>query len=447
MDVQMKNMFLFLLTIFGFFGIAQGQGQAPESAFAEVDTLISDARLAELGDLYDEILASYPEDRRALVGRAGTYSWLGQRADARALFQRVLADEPEAIDALTGLGYDYAWGGDYADAEATFLRVLALDAQNAAAQKGLGFTYLWSGKLADAEARFRSAADDHPEDAEAKRGIGQTLMALRRGRAAEAAFQSALAIDPNDAAARDGVAAARQVTGPFEASIWVGNSAAGGDVDVRALQLTSWVAPGTSLRLRLDDSLSLDNPALARSGVDARATFASVTREFSPRFIGSLEIGRRDLPGTFEQDIYKLEAALPRSGKTWKFGYQSSPHSAGFDDSLAFAGIGLSLSDRLTLDTTLFQAETGAAKDSESRLAFFLEHRGIRGWSVGGGFGVGSVSSESAAADGTVTTANLLASFPLTRLLTTHFQLRWENAPLDDFTVATFGITVRPGRR
>jgi Flp pilus assembly protein TadD len=441
----MKHIYLFLIIFLGV--IAIGRAQAPNSAFENVDALVQAGELTELSAVYSRILETYPTDRRALLGSAAVLSWQGARDQARATFNQVLALYPNDIDALTGLGYDYAWDGNYQDAEAAFLKALELDPENLSARKGLGFTYLWSGDADKAETLFRAVADDHPRDAEARRGVGQALLAQRRNRSAEAAFAEALQIDPNDAAAIDGAAAARASSGPFEASLWFGNSAAGGDVDVRAVQLTSWVTAKTSLRFRLDDSLSLDNPALARSGIDAQATFLSATHEFNPRFISTLEIGQRDLPGAFEQDIYKFEAALPNGRHTWKFGYQLSPHSAGFDDSLMFGGVSVPLAQRLSLDATLFLAETGATGDDESRVALYLEHRGRHGWTLGGGFGFGSVTSENVATDGTVATANLFASYPVSRLVSTQFQVRWENAPLDDFTVASIGLTVRPGRR
>lgn len=443
----MKGIRLFLLIIFASQAFATVQAQAPEAAFVDVDELVRTAQLVELAAVYEQILETFPEDRRALLGRAAVYSWEGERIAARRVFRQVLALYPDDIDALTGLGYDYAWGGEHGNAKAAFLRTLRLDPANVAAQKGLAFNYLWSGDPQKAEAQFRAVAAAHPQDVEARRGIGQALVAQQRGREAEVVFEQALQIDPNDFAARDGVRAARDIRGPFEASVSFGNSAAGGDVDIRALQLTSFVSPKTSVRFRLDDSLSLDNPALARSGADALATFISATHEFNSLLIGTLEIGQRDLPGQFDQDIYKFEVALPGARRTWKLGYQISPHSAGFDDTLIIGGLSMPLADHLSLDATMFVAETGAQGDDEYRSAVFLEHRTTRGWTVGGGVGIGSISSVNAAADGRVTTATLNAGFPISRSVSTFLQLRWEDAPLVDFSVATIGITVRPGRR
>jgi tetratricopeptide (TPR) repeat protein len=421
--------------------------QAPDSEFSEVDGLLRDGSLVELAALYDRILETYPKDRRALLGRAAAYSWDAQRTLARATFHKVIALYPGDIDAITGLAYDFAWGGDYAEAETNFFNALHLDSSNASAQKGLAFTYLWSGAPQSAEAWFRAVVAADPKDAEAQRGIGQALIAQRRGLAAELAFQQALQIDPADVAARHGIRAARDIGGPIEAAVWFGDSAAGGDVDIRAMQLTSFIGEATSIRFRLDDSLSLDNPVLARSGEDARATFVSATHAFGSRLVGSVEVGQRELPGEAKQDIYKIEASIPGVGRTWRFGYQDSPHSDGFNDSLVFGGLSFALSDRLTLDSTIFLADTGIAGDDEYRGVVALHHRAPRGWSVGGGVGIGHISSEDPLAKGRVTTANLIAGWPVTRSVSTYFQLRWESAPLVDFTVATLGVVVRPGRR
>jgi tetratricopeptide (TPR) repeat protein len=430
---------------FALAGIAAAQPAAPEYAPAEAAAARGDA--AAMAEAYDRVLAQYPGDRRARVGRGVARSWLGDRSGARADFEAVLAGSPDDLEALNGLAYDYAWGGDYVLAEQTFVRGLRVEPRHVSLRKGLAFTYLWSGRSQAAEQLFTAIATDYPMDAEATRGIGQARLALGRAQPAEASFEAALALDPEDSAARAGIVAARQLPSPFEATFWVGDSAASNDFELRAFELASWVNPRTRIGLRHDDSLSLDNPALARSGLDADAWFVGAARRLTDQWTGVIEVGLRDLPQGAEQEIYKLEASYAPGPRVWKLGLQSSPHSSGFDDTLLFGGLNFPLADRVRFDATLFLAETGAAGDDETRGVAFVEYRPERNWSLGAGVGIGRISAANAAADGNVSTMHLVARVDLRSALSLSAQIRRENGPLVDYTIGMIGITYRQGRR
>ncbi len=392
---------------------------------------------------YDAILRNDPANLHALVGRATARSWQGDRQGARSDYTAALSRDGRDLEALVGLGYDYAWGGDWSEADATFQRALSIAPDLLSARKGRAFTALWSGDTTLALTRFDAIARADPGDAEALRGAAQARLAMGQAGRAEAAFLEALSVSPGDPASLEGIRAARSLPALVEASVWVGNSAEGGDIGLRAAEIGSWITPEMRIGVRYDNSLSLDNPALAREGVDAEAWFLNAQMTFDGRFIAIGEIGTRDLPDGVDQDIYKLEGVLLDSGRSYKLGAQLSPTSAGYDDQLVYGGIGLPVSERIRLDATVFLSRSGAAEDEELRGAVFGEYTSPDRWTLGAGVGLGDVSSDTPGASGTVSTANLIATAPVMDRHTFSLQVRWEDAPLTEYSSVMAGFTLR----
>lgn len=398
---------------------------------------------ASMEAAYSEILATHPADVRALLGRATARSWQGNRAGARADFSAVLAAQPDNLEALIGLGYDLAWGGDLEKAAGTFERALTVGPENISAQKGLAFTRLWQGDSPAALRMFEAVSSEHPGDGEALRGIGQAHLAMDHAGRAEHAFQSALSVDAKDIAARDGISASRAVPPAFEATVWAGNSADGGDIGLRSAEIASWIRNDTRLAMRYDNSLSLDNPALARAGIEAETWFVNAQHNFEggPTLIA--EIGQRQLPGNADQQVYKIEGVQSVGGIALKVGAQLSPHSDGYDDQLAFGGASFGLGERVSLETTLFLSKYGLAEDEEIRAAVFAEYKDPEGWTLGAGIGAGDISSSAPGAAGSVTTAHLVGSVPVAGRHSAFVQWRWEQSPLDDYSTVMVGMTFR----
>jgi Flp pilus assembly protein TadD len=420
-------------------------GQSIDYARADAAAQAGDA--AGMQRAYDALLATAPNDLRALVGRGTARSWQRDWKNAEDDFVAALALAPNNLDALTGLGYTYAWSGDYSRADETFAHALVVAPTHLAARKGLAFTHLWAGRATAAEAAFAALAAEQPDDIEAKRGVGQARLALGHGEPAELAFFEVLKIDPTDVGARAGIAAAQDLPAPFEASIWIGDSAANDSVRLRSAEFASWLTLKTRVSLRKDDSLSLDNVALARAGVDAEAWFVGAQHQFGDRFIGSVEHGTRDLPGGASQDVFKVEGVLPRDNRAWKLGLQVSPHSSGYDDTLVFGGLNFAATERVRVETLLFLADTGALGDDEYRAVVSAEYSAPQRWTVGGGLGVGEISSAAPGARGSVVTANMIASITLGPSFKLFVQSRWENGPLFDYSLVSTGFSFRQRRR
>ena len=400
-----------------------------------------DAEKAEAA--FDVVLASSPADQKALIGRATARSWAGKHALAREDYDAVLQQDAGNLEALTGLGYDYAWAGEYAEAKSTFEKAQAIAPDNLGVAKGIAYTLLWSGRSAQAADAFDVISAQAGGDAEALEGKGTAHLNLGQARRAEAAYNQALALDPGRTGASSGLAAAYSLPPVLEATAWVGNSAEGGDTSLRLAELASWVSPDTRIGVRYDNSLSLDNPTLARLGQDAETWYVSAQHNFHKNFQAVAELGKRDLPLGADQDIYKLEGVVLGDGRAYKLGGQVSPHSDGFEDKLAYAGINVGLSKRIRLDGTVFLSETGAAGDREVRGAVFTEYTSQDRWTIGVGAGFGNISSDAPGSDGSVTTAHVLASMPVAKRHSAYIQARWEDSPVTEYSTVMVGVTLR----
>lgn len=424
----------------------QSWAQSPD-ALTRAEEFAREGNAEAMEATYSEVLAADPTNLKALNGRGTARSWQGRRAEARTDFLAALTIAPDNLEALTGLGYDYAWGEDYALAEEIFSRALAIAPDSVSARKGLAFTALWSGQNALALERFSQIAADYPEDLEARRGVGDARLALGQAGRAEEAYIAALKVAPEDTSSQSGLAAARRLPALVEVSAWVGSGAEGGEIGLRAAEIGSWVTPHTRLGVRYDNSLSLDNPALARAGADAEAWFASAQHTFDKHVIAIAEIGKRNLPNNLEQDIYKLEGVFLGNRKSFKLGGQFSPSSGGYDDKLIYAGTGIEIGAKFAVDATIYFSQSGATEDEEVRGAVFGEYRSQDRWTLGGGLGYGEITSRVSGASGSVTTVNALASAPLGARHSAYVQARWEDAPLNEYSSVVVGVTFRIPRR
>ena len=125
-----------------------------------------------------------------------------------------------------------------------------------------------------------------------------------------------------------GATSVAHADGPPKADlhVWAGNEVAGSSaVDLRSVEVGVRATKMDRIGLRCDNSLSLDNPTLARQGIDAEAYVVSWLNDFDGRVLLSGEVGTRERPGGGEQKIYKGEAVTFLSGSAVKLGAQVSP--------------------------------------------------------------------------------------------------------------------------
>ncbi len=246
------------------------------------------------------------------------------------------------------------------------------------------------------------------------------------------------------------VGAASAVAEPPRAEfhVWGGNEADdSGAFGLRSAEAALWATAQDRFAVRYDNSLSLDNPTLARAGVDAEAYFLSYLHDFDGRWLVQAEVGRRDLPGDSEQDIYKLEFVVFNGGAAAKFGVQASPTDTPFGDytdTVVWGMYNFAVGERWRLEPALYVAETGAAGDREWRVAGYAEYNPEGGrWQLGAGAGFGDIDSDVSGASGEVVNAHARLTWNLTENHSLHAQVRYEDAPLQEYTVGLVGFSLR----
>jgi hypothetical protein len=233
-----------------------------------------------------------------------------------------------------------------------------------------------------------------------------------------------------------------------ELHVWGGNEADDSSAfGLRTVEAALWPTEQDRFAVRYDNSLSLDNPTLARTGVDAEAYFISYLHNFNGSWLAQVEVGRRDLPGDTEQDIYKLELVFFNNGAAAKFGAQVSPTDTplgDYTDTVVWGMYNFAVSEHWRVEPAIYLSETGAAGDREWRLAGYAEYNPDGGhWQLGAGAGVGDIDSDVLGASGEVFNAHARLTWNITENHSLHAQVRYEDAPLEEYTVGLVGFSLR----
>lgn len=442
---------LFVLTLFTFFMSVIFLNN--EASALRKDLYQQAEEFAQKGDLdameqaYHQLLQNNPEDIRAKLGRATARSWKGKFNEAQEDFLRILAIDPNHLGALIGLGYNHAWQDRFQEAEQIFKKAVGIAPDNPGGAKGLGYTYLWSGRHSDAVKAFSRFAKEKPNDPEPLVALGQATLSMGHTQEAAKYFNKALTIDPARTDALQGLRSVYNFPALLELQIWGGNTSGGGDAGLRQVELASWPTPRLRLWTRFDDSLSLDNPALARSGQSAKTYYFGAFHQFSENWMGTAEFGFRDLPLGADQQIYRLEGVYLWDGKSIKLSGQLSPHSDDFTDELIYAAYGFSVGDLLRIEPTIYYSTSGGTNDEEIRGVLFANYLLPNGWSLSAGAGGGHIDSAIPGASGSVKIVNGQLTVPVAGFQSLHFSVRYENTPTNEFTVAMIGISLRFPRK
>jgi|SaaInlStandDraft_4_1057021.scaffolds.fasta_scaffold01170_2 tetratricopeptide (TPR) repeat protein len=416
-----------------------------ENLHQKAELLAKAGDITGMGDTYLKILKDTPSgDLKAQLGYATAQSWQGHHEVAQDQFRQVLKQQPDNLDALIGLGYDFAWSRQFKEAESQFNKVLVIVPDNVSAQKGLAFSSLWNEQPQKALDIFQSLEKQHPNDAEIFAAEGQALLALNNKEEATIAFQRALIITPGRPDAIDGLATINKNKKTFDFVAWAGDSSNGGDSGLREVIVGYWIKDDLRIWARYDNSLSLDNPALVRSGEKAETYYLGVLSHIHQDWQANLEIGNRDLPNDADQQIYKLEGIkINKQQQVFKLGVQLSPHSENYTDKLIYSAYGFPVSDKWRLEPSLYLSSSGTIDDKEWRAALFGEYALPDRWSVGVSAGVGRISSDIAASEGSVFTSNVLFSYPISQKNRLNLSVRYEDSPSFSYTTMLIGIAIQ----
>lgn len=440
MYVRLQPIFLSVAVLIAMPGVVSAND---EQLLEEAERAIQLGDLPEAERIYDQILARSPGELDTRVKRGIVRSWQERHREAQSDFRTVLESEPTHLGALVGLGYDLAWDGAYREAAATFRRALSVEPDNSDARKGIAYTYLWSGETSLGLDVFESLRRSHQEDAETAVAVGQAHLAMGHHRRARAAFREALTLEPSRVDAKEGIAAVRDLGAPLETSFWFGNTTGGGGSGLRQVEISSWVHRAIRLSARYDNSLSLDNPALARTGQESEAFLGGILSDWGGSFLTRVEAGRRELADGVTQTLILPEVTYLRHGFFLKGGGVIAPSSNDTTDRTGYVGFGFPLSKRCRLEPTVYLSEYGITKDQEWRTNVYGECRGLGGWTVGFGGGGGRIDAAIDDASGRLWTGLFHLSIPLGGFHRLFVTVRHEDSPLNAYTVSMLGVALR----
>jgi Flp pilus assembly protein TadD len=421
--------------------LASIQGFTAEALYEKAAMAARNGDLTLMQRTYEEILHEEPRSVRAWNGKATAQAWRGNYYAAQETFRKALTIEPDNLESLVGLGYAHAWAGDYEDAGVAFDQALALDPDSRAAIEGDAYLQLWSGNYSQAEARFEDLSAIEGQNADVAVALGRARLQNGNPREAVSAFDHALAIDPGREDASAGRVAAFNSQPRGEASIWYG-STSNAESGLRLVELGWWLGDDTRLGARYDDSLSLDNPALARDGESAETISALALHRFTDKVAVNAEIGRRELPDG-DQDLYRGEVVLGNLPGKLTLGAQLGAHELGYDDNLWYIGFGIPFAERWQVESNNYFATTGIDRDDEWRSVLNLIYNAPAGWEVMVGGGYGQVDSVNALSKEDVNVIHGLVSMPIFGFHRLQFVLRRESVPSGDFNIAMLGVTLR----
>jgi tetratricopeptide (TPR) repeat protein len=152
----------------------------------DIHALLHSGKLLSWDRKYDEALARYdraltiePRNESVLLERGKVLLWSRRYDEAVASFDLVLKENPNAPWALCGTAQAYAWRGQNAKARPFYERALAADPELREAQLGLAYVDLEEGDTSSAATRAAALEVRYPDDAE----VAELDRAVRRARA------------------------------------------------------------------------------------------------------------------------------------------------------------------------------------------------------------------------------------------------------------------------
>ena len=426
------------------------------SQMREAKTLSAKGDFAAAENIYDQLLASDPNNTEVRLARALARSYQKKFAPAADDFETVLRSEPNNLSALNGLGYNFAWAHEYDRAEVEFQKALRVAPGQLDALKGMAYVALWRGDNEEAARRFGALARQMPNDAEIHVALGQALLNGGHKTEARESFERALQLDPERDDAKQGVVVTRTV-GPridftllggvtsFHNAGQVNNS---NETGIRFAELA--VEPKRNVRLwfQFDNGLSLDNFSLAQNDRHVPAYYVGGLVHYKRRYTTRLEFGWRNLPGNIGQKIIRTEQVFFLSrGYALKFGGWFGPRSDHHTEAIFHTGVGIPVGERFRLEPTFFYSRSGLPGESQVRGLLAGEYRFKNDIRLGGGFAGGHKFSNVLNTGHAVSDVYVTFSVPVDYLraqtLLRHESLGNSNS----ITVFAFGFTVSNRRQ
>lgn len=225
-----------------------------------------------------------------------------------------------------------------------------------------------------------------------------------------------------------------------------GNRADG--LGLRSLEVALWPSAAVRLFGRYDNSLSLDNLTLLRSGRRIPTWSGGALIDWGGRFTTVVRAGHRTLPGQVGQSLLGVEQVVyTGGGSALKAGAELGPRGDHRTEWIAHAGISVPAGSRLRMEPVLFYARSGVAGERQWRALLASELRVGARSSIGAGVAGGRIDGSPAGLNGTVWDSYVRVSTALGAMSRVHLLARHERAPgSSPLTTVALGLSLNVPR-
>ncbi|MCU0236814.1 MAG: sulfatase-like hydrolase/transferase [Acidobacteria bacterium] len=197
-----------------------------QNKLRKANQLFNGKKFRAARELYEQVLASKPDDVGSYLHLADTLHFLRLPQEAVAALRRGRDVVPGSLELQAKLGVFLTEVGRLGEAVELLQGVLAADAGNAEAWNYLGVALFRTKRLAQAEEAYGKALALDPRQASAHANLGSLLLAryladrnANRLERARAAFTRAIELDGRSAAAYNGRGAAFKFAGGLEPAL------------------------------------------------------------------------------------------------------------------------------------------------------------------------------------------------------------------------------------
>lgn len=180
---------------------------------------LQSGRLADSAQLFQNLLATQPNDAEALHWLGIIAKQQGDSQQAITLIRQALAFKADYAEAYYNLGFILQETGDVSEAMSCFKKTISYKPDFAEAYCSLGMVLKSQGLYQEAINRFRQAITFKLNLADAHNNLGNTLRLVGELDEAVAAFNNALAIKPNAADVLNNLGVTLQQQSKFKLAI------------------------------------------------------------------------------------------------------------------------------------------------------------------------------------------------------------------------------------
>ena len=167
-----------------------------ERLLIEAQQAVADNNPVKALELREQLVAKYPNDKRAHSVLA--FSYAGQDEDDKAIaeFEKAIAIDPDFAPPYNNLGYAYMTNGEYEQAEEAFKNYIRLIPDEANPYDSMADLYTRLGRHEEAIEHYKKSAELNPEFGFSQRKIGLNQVYMGQYDEGRASIRLAIEMEP-----------------------------------------------------------------------------------------------------------------------------------------------------------------------------------------------------------------------------------------------------------